>query len=367
MRKILKKIHLYLSLPIGLLISLICFTGAIMVFDSEIDELFHSERFHVKGDYQSQQKLPIDSLVTEINSQLDTNTVKSITVYSSENRTSIVDLKKGRISAYVNPYTGKIIYQEAYNDSFYFKVLSLHRWLLGKPSGTGRDIIRISTIVLLVLSISGLILWIPRNRNRLKNSFKITLKKSFTRFNYDLHVVGGMYVFIFMLLLSITGLAISYPSVKKSLEKVFVNAKTEEVKENTKEEAKEKTEILSSEAKTINPMQVSLGLLKTQYPSFEYITLEPSKALVHLREAPNERANELVLLNKSNGQINKITAYGETNPVVRFNGWLYSLHVGSYWGVFSKILTFLASIIGGLLPITGYYMYFKKLIGKRKL
>lgn len=37
-----------------------------------------------------------------------------------------------------------------------------------------------------------------------------------------------------------------------------------------------------------------------------------------------------------------------------------ALHFGSYAGMFSKILTFIAALIGGSLPITGYWMYLRK-------
>ncbi|MBP6065113.1 PepSY domain-containing protein [Bacteroides sp.] len=43
-----------------------------------------------------------------------------------------------------------------------------------------------------------------------------------------------------------------------------------------------------------------------------------------------------------------------------------SLHFGDYAGWFSKTLTFIAAIIGGLLPITGYWMYIDKKMRTRK-
>ena len=39
MKKIFSKIHLWLSVPFGLLITLICFSGAMLVFETEVMEL----------------------------------------------------------------------------------------------------------------------------------------------------------------------------------------------------------------------------------------------------------------------------------------------------------------------------------------
>ena len=39
MKKIFSKIHLWLSVPFGLLITLICFSGAMLVFETEVGAL----------------------------------------------------------------------------------------------------------------------------------------------------------------------------------------------------------------------------------------------------------------------------------------------------------------------------------------
>ena len=39
MRKIFRNIHLWLSVPFGILITLICFSGAALVFEKEVMEL----------------------------------------------------------------------------------------------------------------------------------------------------------------------------------------------------------------------------------------------------------------------------------------------------------------------------------------
>jgi uncharacterized iron-regulated membrane protein len=43
--------------------------------------------------------------------------------------------------------------------------------------------------------------------------------------------------------------------------------------------------------------------------------------------------------------------------------WVYQLHTGKWGGLFSKVLYFLACLVGATLPWTGYYFWLKK---KRK-
>ncbi|MBF1427748.1 PepSY domain-containing protein, partial [Hoylesella nanceiensis] len=42
------------------------------------------------------------------------------------------------------------------------------------------------------------------------------------------------------------------------------------------------------------------------------------------------------------------------------------LHTGTWGGMFSKILYALAALIGGFLPISGYYMWWKRTSAKKK-
>lgn len=43
MRKFFHQIHLWLSIPLGILISVICLTGAILVFEKEITQIIYPE------------------------------------------------------------------------------------------------------------------------------------------------------------------------------------------------------------------------------------------------------------------------------------------------------------------------------------
>ncbi len=42
-----------------------------------------------------------------------------------------------------------------------------------------------------------------------------------------------------------------------------------------------------------------------------------------------------------------------------------SIHMGTWGGLFSRILTCLAALIGGILPLTGYYIWLKR-VGKKR-
>ena len=57
MKKIFEKIHLWLSVPFGLIITLICFSGAMLVFEDEVNELVKKMQAHQIGADVFEEKL----------------------------------------------------------------------------------------------------------------------------------------------------------------------------------------------------------------------------------------------------------------------------------------------------------------------
>ena len=64
MKKIFRKIHLWLSVPFGLIITLVCFSGAILVFENEVNEWFRHDLYYVETVKES--PLPMDKLLEKV-------------------------------------------------------------------------------------------------------------------------------------------------------------------------------------------------------------------------------------------------------------------------------------------------------------
>lgn len=48
MKRFFAKVHVWLSIPFGIIIAIVCLTGAILVFETEILELCYPSRYFVK-------------------------------------------------------------------------------------------------------------------------------------------------------------------------------------------------------------------------------------------------------------------------------------------------------------------------------
>lgn len=124
------------------------------------------------------------------------------------------DFTRKKAACFINPYTGEITGIDD-GKGFFMKIMRLHRWLLDeyKRDGSfawGKTIVGYSTLVLAIIIISGLVIWYPRNKKALKNRLKIKTKAGWFRFLYDLHVSGGFYAALLLLILALTGLTWSF-------------------------------------------------------------------------------------------------------------------------------------------------------------
>lgn len=107
---------------------------------------------------------------------------------------------------FVNPYTGEVLGEM--QNGFFEVVLSLHRTLLA--GSAGRVAVELATSWGIVLIITGLYLWLPRRQNKFWGVWLPRLRtKSYVVWR-DLHTVGSLYLSIFTFLILLTGLAFSF-------------------------------------------------------------------------------------------------------------------------------------------------------------
>lgn len=402
MKKIFRKIHLWLSVPFGLIITLVCFSGAMLVFENEANEWFRRDLYYVetvKG-----PPLPMDKLLEKVATTLpDSVAVTGVSISSDPGRAYQVSLSKPRrASLYVDQYTGEVK-GKSERSGFFMFMFRMHRWLLDSmnPGNEGifwgKMIVGVSTLLLVFVLISGIVIWWPRTRKALKNSLKITATKGWRRFWYDLHVAGGMYALIFLLAMALTGLTWSFPWYRTAFYKVFGvevqqraaqghEQKSDAQKRNTKlaahrEKKREGNEVRKGERSrrpennhsdmysVTSPFvywQEIYDKLRRQNPEYKQISISSGTASVSFNRFGNQRASDRYSFNTDNGEFTETSLYQHQDKSGKIRGWIYSVHVGNWGGMFTRILTFIAALLGAALPLTGYYLWIKRLIKVRK-
>lgn len=402
MKKIFRKIHLWLSVPFGLIITLVCFSGAMLVFENEANEWFRRDLYYVETVKGS--PLPMDKLLEKVATTLpDSVSVTGVSISSDPGRAYQVSLSKPRrASLYVDQYTGEVK-GKSERSGFFMFMFRMHRWLLDSmnPGNEGifwgKMIVGVSTLLLVFVLISGIVIWWPRTRKALKNSLKITATKGWRRFWYDLHVAGGMYALIFLLAMALTGLTWSFPWYRTAFYKVFgveVQQRAAQGHEQKSDAQKRDTKLAAHREKKREGNEVRKGersrrpennhsdmysvtspfvywqeiydKLGRQNPEYKQISISSGTASVSFNRFGNQRASDRYSFNTDNGEFTETSLYQHQDKSGKIRGWIYSVHVGNWGGMFTRILTFIAALLGSALPLTGYYLWIKRLIKVRK-
>ena len=237
MKKIFKNIHVWLAIPIGIVFVIISFTGGMLLFEDEITAVAQADMRTVERN--GKRALPADKVMAIAQAHLATletaNTakdkqkaegkqakddeepimLKSLTIAADPTQAYKVNLNKKRQALYVNQYTGEVKGKATRLETM-TTIQSLHRNLLQKrPKDDsfflGIAVIGWSVLIVLLIFITGFLIWLPSKASVLKNRLSINVTKGWRRFWYDLHVAGGFYALTFLLIIAITGLCYAFP------------------------------------------------------------------------------------------------------------------------------------------------------------
>lgn len=363
MKNIFKKIHLWLSIPVGLIISVICLTGALLVFEKEMTRIANPHLYWV--DYtEGSVALKPSEIVSLVGKQVgDTLVISSMQIAGEPDEAWIVSFENaGRRQLSVNPYTG-VVNGWIQANPFFSNVRKLHRWLLDAPaskgaSSVGKMIVGVSTLLMVVILVSGLVIWWPRSRQMLKNRLKVVHNKGTFRFWYDIHVSVGFYATILLLLMALTGLTWSFQWYRTGFYALF-GASTKTVKPVKN--------VAVNERDDVNPLAWDnvVAELQERYAGYGTIALSGSQAEVI---QPGKRNGDTVVFDGQTGAVTGIKAQNaDSQPVSNdMKGFIFSLHTGLWGGMVTRVLYLLAALVGGVLPLTGYYMWIKRLLRKRR-
>lgn len=367
MNHTIKKIHLWLALPFGIVISIICLTGGLYVFKSELQELAHHKRYYVKE--VKGEPLPVGSLVKMVQGQIpDSLKIASLTLLSDKKKNYSFGIKGyKRASIKVDPYSGEVreIEMPAHKD-FFSVVLRLHRRLLANYKrgefSWGKFITGVSTLLFFFVLISGIIIWVPKNPKELKNRLSIKFKKSRFRFWYDLHLAGGIYVAIFLIAFCLTGLTWSFDWYRIGFYKLFGASTTQNKSIPQKSEGAK-----DGPDKPYAVWDLVIEQLKEQNPGFALLYIKPGAAKVAKGRNASIRRADNYTFDTQTGEITSVAYFKDTqNKASKVRHWVYLVHTGKWGGMVTKFLSFIACLLGATLPLTGYYIYFKKTLKNKR-
>ncbi|MDY8135946.1 PepSY-associated TM helix domain-containing protein [Aquimarina sp. 2201CG5-10] len=371
-RKTILELHKILGLTTGLVVFVVSITGCLWVFKDEIESFYDDHKYVVP---QEQSFLPPSKIKTFAEQVIPNRSIHGV-IYGKPNEAIEVVFYEAEPeifyqSVFLNPYTGGFITRIDNNAGFFGFVLKGHLrlWL---PDAIGSRIVSYSILLFLILLISGLILWWPRNNKNWKQRLKFdwNSKTRWKRKNFDLHTVVGFYISAFALILTFTGCVMAFNWFYFIAFKVAGGDKAPQF-------IVPQSIVTATIEDDPNPAYDQLiPLLYETYKEAENFEL-------HYPE--NDSTSVLVEVSNSQGvyynmdylffdqyslkEIETSSIYGKyknadfADKVIRMN---YDIHVGAIGGIIGKIIAFLASFVCASLPVSGILLWYGRTYKKKK-
>lgn len=361
-RKLLNDLHLWLGLASGIILFLVCLSGTLLTFQTEIKSLF-AEELIINPDQGN--LMSVEELSEKLKNE---GTVSGITLPETEQQAYQFNVKtspddRRGTTFFINQYTGE--YQKQGTtpvDGFFSSMFRLHRWLL-VDSAIGRPIVGVATIIFFFLALSGIVLWFPKKKIKwktLKPGFKIKWSANWKRINHDLHNTLGFYSCLVLIIMALTGLCWSF-GWYKDLGSQVLGAQifggrgapqvTSEIDANT--ETKDIAEIISIADKNLNYE----GKTVISFPQDE-------SGIFSIRKynASNWSPSTAdILLLDRDGKVLKKEIFSDKPVNVQIASLIKPIHTGEIFGLFSKIIYFITCLIATSLPITGTLIWLNKM------
>jgi uncharacterized iron-regulated membrane protein len=238
-------------------------------------------------------------------------------------------------------------------------MFSLHRWLLA--GDVGKLIVGISTSIFLFILLTGIILWWPKTKAKLKQH--LTLKwAGWKRINHDLHVVIGFYAAIFLFAFAFTGLAWSFEWFNNGIYWITgtENKRPEPPASVYVDATPVNMDYILATAQKEVPDAVSYSVNKPKDSTAAYaVTVMPIDPV-------HEKASDQYFFDQYTGKLVGTALYKDRNLGQRVRGIFYPIHVGSIGGITGRIIAFLACIAGVTFPITGTILWINRLNKEKK-
>ncbi|WP_221390397.1 PepSY domain-containing protein [Dyadobacter sp. NIV53] len=362
-KKLIGKLHLYLGLTSGIVVFMVSLTGCILAFEQEIKSFTQPYMYVVPP--ADARVLPPSVLQASAEKALPGKQANGV-LYGVPTRNAEVGFynfdPEYYYVVYVNPYTAEV--QKVWNEDGDFFHFILHgHYYLWLPEKIGQVVVASSTLIFLVMLVSGLVLWWPKNKSAAKQRFSVKWDAAWRRKNYDMHNVFGFYMMSIGFIFAITGLVWGFQWFSQSLYTVTGGKGSDAYYNPTSD-----TTALSVVSKPIQAVDKAWHMLQKEYPgnkginiSIPHLKSESIYSYVNFRAGTYYKVDYNYFDQHTLKRIKAVGPYSGKYNEANFANTLrrmnYDIHTGAILGLPGKILAFCASLICASLPVTGFIIW----------
>ncbi|GHB84292.1 PepSY-associated TM helix domain-containing protein [Persicitalea jodogahamensis] len=354
------KLHLWLGLPLGSLFLVISLSGALYCWEPEFAAIAYRENVEP----QEKPFVGIPVLKKSVEAALPDADFRTVYYRGPSKAVQLLLYAPGTYyHANLNPYTGELIHLQDMKKGWLNNLKFLHRNLM--LGDIGREIVHWGTLLYLLMIISGIVLWWPARRSQRKQRFTIKWSASRKRLNYDLHNVLGFYSSWVLIFLVMTGLFWGFKIIKSSV-KGFTQE--DRIKYDVPRSAVDTTQADLAQYQIMDQLGEHF---RKEFPdnniriSNPHASDDPVQVSVIDKNRTVTNVDQYYFDRYTGARLSGSFQHGlhqDASLFTTLNGLAYDIHLGNIFGLPTRLLAFLASLIGASLSITGFVYWW----GNRK-
>lgn len=339
-QKRLLDFHTWTGLITGLVIVFLAVTGAGFVLRPQLDTIVNRDLLVVTA---CQSRLPVDELAASAR-RAHAGALRA-TELSDDDRASAAVVFANRDQVYVNPCTGAVLGVQNVYGGLFGTLDSLHRFRFME---WGRQFAGWNNVgFALLLIIGGIVLWWPRTWLVFRSAIKFNPRLPGTARTLSLHKVVGIYSCLVLLMLSVTGIFISFLPLQQVIYRMAGSPPDKAVTVPMHPGARPMSmEALWQRSRAAVPDQEWVSIRYPAKPS------DPVEFEIREHGAPHEDAKSYVYLDAYTGDILRTIRYA-TDVSLGRKIYLYMivLHSGLVGGLPLQLLLLFAALA---IPVQAY-------------
>jgi uncharacterized iron-regulated membrane protein len=406
LRRLWLNVHLWIGVGLAVLLIPISISGGLLVFHDDLDALINPQRYAITGtqvalpasEYLAKAadavaKDPADLKVTGLRYPEDGGPMRVVTRAAN----SPAGTRPRFVTVFLDPPTGNVLDVMEFGSSF-IGFLHVFHENLTLPQYNGRQIVGWAGVGMLLLSLTGIWIWWPRNGGFLKG---LRWTRS-PRFTFNLHNMLGFWISLPLAAVSLTGIYLSFPQTARdlmsSVATVTPNARggfNADVVRQTGLTADRALEIARQAEPNATPVVVFLptqqrgeGNRAPDANRGDGNRGEADRGREGAANAPGNRGAEagrpagpgpswrVQLSRVDTGQTVTVMVddrSGRAAPTIvpqsgdRAASWIRWIHEGSHSGAVWAFIVFLTGVLPTIFAVTGIIMWLRKRAGKKAL
>ena len=355
--------HLASGLTAGVVIFIMCVTGALLAFERNVIEWSENEARYVSSS-GGERLLPSQILTKTLEARPNAKP-SALAIPNEENAAWQITIGRDGI-LFVDPFTGAVTGES--NKSVRNLMTELRNWhryvaLWGDQRPIGKAITGFCNILFLFLAISGIYIWVPKiwAWRSIKPVIWFRGGQRGKARNFNWHNTIGFWTSLFLIIFTMTATVISYQWASNLL---YTLTGSEVPAPSPQQQGQQEQN--QAEFSVPANLDAAWKMAEEQAPEWRSISLRlpvtNDSAVFTIDEGIywNIFGRSTLTVDTAAVQAAKWDRYGDRNAAVQLRSWFRFTHTGETGGIVGQIIGFVACVGGAFLVWTGFSLAFRR-------